>query len=139
MDTLVIDDWLSDVLGADPTIQAQVDDRIFAEKAPKGTAFPFIVFAMQADLDVTGVGAVRIWTQADYLIRVIKPASSYADLMVAADAIDEALHAKAGVTTLVAGRVESCVRLSEFRMVEDDGDTEIRHAGGTYRISAREG
>lgn len=138
-DTLVIDDWLEGVLRA-PAI-AGVGDKVYGEKAPKGAAFPFIVFAMQpGNFSLNALGAVRILESADYLVRVIKPTGSFADadLRGAAREIDARLNRGFG-TPPGGGEVFACWRTSEFKLLEQEDDVQIRHLGGFYRILAREG
>jgi len=97
-ESLVADEWLYDTLSANTTIAAAVGTRIYAELAPQGAAFPCIVFSALPSDDMMAVGAIRIWEDLEYNIRVIGQGESLSELQEVAAAIDDVLHAKSGTT-----------------------------------------
>jgi len=132
-----IDEWITSVLTADTALTDEVGDRIYAGQAPEQAAFPFVLFNQQSAIDVLGVGAVRIFLNATYLVRVVGDTESYVSLRPAADRIDALLHDVRAVVP--DGHVLFSVREQGFSMVES---TELplvqyRHLGAIFRIGIR--
>ncbi len=130
-ETTIIDAWLLDVLdGIGDTTG------VYADLAPDDAVYPFIVFQHQASSDVIGVGpAARIMIDADYVVRVVSEATSFAGLADDAAALDEALDGQSGAAT--GGVVLGVARREQYRDVEQYENQQIRHLGGRYRIVAQ--
>jgi hypothetical protein len=128
-ENLTAETWFVSVLGGDA---AGVGERIFDGAAPRGTAFPLIVFQWHGGHDVRGVGPARIMTSGVYLVRAIGQVTSYATLKPIAEAIDQLLQGASGTT--VDGTVIGCVREQPYKKLEVIDDQEYRHLGGFYRL-----
>lgn len=117
---------------------ALVSSRVYADKAPQGAALPYIVFSVQGAFDdLTDVGAVRVWANLLYLVKVIGQGESYSALQATADAIDARLHKVRGPVGSTH-YVDSCIREQPFRMAETPASgVSYRHLGGLYRLRVR--
>lgn len=106
---------------------------VHAYFAPEGSPFPYIVFQQQSARDVSAIGAIRVMSNAVYVVKVIsdKPFSAIDPIV---DEVDKALQATFGPA--LAGSIYSCVRSAPFSMVENLDGKRINHRGGIYRISA---
>lgn len=104
----------------------------FSEKAPNQQASPYIVWTMRSGLDVTEMAGIRINVQMVFLVRVVDRVRAFSVLQTAADRIDAVLHKQTG--TALGHAIQACVRESPYSMVEDRGDVQWRHLGGSYRI-----
>ena len=104
---------------------------------PLGTTLPAITLDRYTGSDVNGVGAVRLFTRYQWLVRVVGVVESYADLATLAQAVDDALvnHASANPS---GGRVGTCYRDEPFSdtTVEPGGATYLR-LGGLYRLNVQ--
>lgn len=134
------DVFIVNQLKADATLTAMIGGattpRIYADVAPVGSAFPLVVFQVQAATDLMVVGAFRIWANMLYLVRGIAETSSWmGTLGLIESKIDAALHSTEG--TNVNGVVYSCVREGPYRLAETNDGRLFRHAGGIYRIHAK--
>lgn len=134
-ESLVVKQWLNDVLKADAALVAQVGTRIYDAVAPSGAAMPYVVYQYMAGRDIAGVGPHRIMTTFVYIVKVVKETNSFASLEAAANRIDAVLQAASGIN--VRGTVVACVREAPFEMVESLETGQYRHLGGSYRFWAQ--
>jgi Protein of unknown function (DUF3168) len=123
--------WLYEALSGDSALTALVDDRIFEELGPAGSAYPFVTIQYLAAEDAVTVGANRVWVRAIYRVRATAKTDSFRDagLRAAADRIDAVLHRGQGEVTGEGG-VWACVRERPFRLREPG----FRHLGAEYRL-----
>jgi hypothetical protein len=129
------DQFILERLTAAPAVAA---GKVYPDEAPAGTAVPYVVFGLQGGFDdLTEVGALRVWANLLYLVRVIGQGTSYSALQPTADAIDARLDRQKG--PVGSGYyVESCVREQPFRMPETTPTgVRFRHLGGLYRLRVR--
>jgi hypothetical protein len=129
------DTFIVSRLAATPAL---LNGRVYADEAPQGAAMPYVVFNLQGGFDdLTEVGAVRVWANLLYLVKVIGQGTSYTALQPTVDAIDARLHRASGPVGSTA-YVDSCVREQPFRMPETTpSGVSYRHLGGLYRLRVR--
>lgn len=65
---------------------------------PESSTPPFTVFDLASGVDMTVVGAYRIWNDGLYLVKAVGPQSSAAAVYAQADANDNALTRQGGIT-----------------------------------------
>lgn len=110
---------------------ALVTGGVHEDVAPAGTADPFITFALVTNSDVTAAGRIRVLTHADWDVKVVREATSYATLAPIAARIDALLH------DVLGGVVISSHRVATIRYPESTDGTHYRHLGGTYRTQIK--
>lgn len=132
-------DFTYTALTTDASLSSETDitKRVVDEVLPSGVGVdePYIAFDVTPLIDVNGVGAVRIMSTFEVLVRAIKQTESFADadLKKFARRIDAALHDVSGTTS--DGEVFSVVRERPFRLTEiDDNGLVYRHVGGFYSV-----
>lgn len=132
------DAWLLTKLKAIPQL-AGVE--VYADFIPLDAALPAVVFQPTIFNDVATFADKRILVEADYVVRVTDAATSYSNIVVVANAIDEALQGSSGLVNTPAGngRVVSCVRVEPIRFVEIDDTSKKRyvHLGGVFRLQVQ--
>lgn len=123
-------------LAADSALNAVVTGRIYEDHAPDDAPLPFVIFQSYAPVDVTSLGAKRLWTNNLWIVKGIARTLEYkGTLKTIADRIDAVLHAASGTT--VDGSVWAVTREREIRYVErTEGGNQVRHLGGIYRVMA---
>lgn len=141
-ETLGIDQWITSVLSSDATITAAVGTRIYAELAPQGTAFPYIVFRSISSIDVVTTSAARIMVTEQRLVEAITEGESYAPLRTIVDRIDALLHRKPDPGSTIAGSWTGTTILSSdrqrvSRLAENEDGRHYRRLGAVYNISAQ--
>lgn len=132
--------WLYGVLVGDAALTAQVggavDPRIYADVAPLNTASPWVVYQMQTPQgDVLGVGATRILTRAQYLVRGVAASTDLTRLDVIAERIDALLHHKQ--SSITGLEVTASYRVRPFRLSEVVDGVQYLHLGGLYQLLLR--
>lgn len=137
-ETYLIDKWILERLKADSVIQAGVGTRIYEQLAPSDAAYPFIIYQQQTiPRDVQGVGAIRIWTDVHYTIKVVTT-GSYANIKALVDRIDDLFDDGTGIQATTTYGHFNCWRVNLFRLTQPINSTTIyRHRGGIYRIQAQ--
>lgn len=131
-ETVAIDKWLYSVLHADATLLAAAPGDVHADAAPRGTAFPLVIFSLQDAFDGMGVNGTRILVRATYQVKVVGQGASYNALDTAASRIDTLLHRTSGAVS--GGTIYGCVRVEPLRYREDIDGVEYRHLGGFYEL-----
>lgn len=118
-------------------ISIGLSTRVFADFAPEGTIYPFIIYQCQSPpRDVRGVGVSRVMVDTLYIVKAVAQASSYAPLAPVAKVIDAAMTSAAG-SAVADGAIFASVREEGFHMVEIEAGKQYRHLGGQYRIQAQ--
>ena len=132
------DAWLLAKLTAIPQL-AGVE--VYADFIPLDAKLPAVVFQPTIFNDVATFADKRILVEADYVVRVTDVATSYSNIVVMANAIDDTLQGSSGLVNTPAGngRVVSCVRVEPIRFVEIDDTSKKRyvHLGGVFRIQVQ--
>lgn len=131
-DILAAEQWITSKLSGDATITGVVGNRIYTHLAPDNTTFPYILISYQTSKDVVWVGANRVLTSINYVIRAITMAGSFSGIGNTAARINTVLHAASG--TVAAGVVLGCVRIAPFVMVDPGEGVQYRHLGGIYKL-----
>lgn len=141
-ETLVAAQWLYATLSGDATLVAALPDGtagICQEKAPQGTRFPYVVFAMLDPgqvLDTTGPSQEVIWVDSVWLVKAVDQSSSYGTLTTVAARLAALLNKRAG--TVALGEVWSCRYVRPMQLSETGpGGEQYRHLGATYRIKSK--
>lgn len=129
------DDWLYTVLNSSPGL-ASISGRIYNEGGPQEAVYPFIVYHMSEGRDLMGIGATRVWTTMNYVVRAVTRDGSYESIYGLANAIDAALHDKSHQAT-ENGEVIASVRIAPFKMAETLDGVNYRHLGGIYQLHAK--
>jgi len=132
---VAVDTYIYSRLTAAPAL---LSSHVYAAEAPQSQAAPYIVYALMGGFDdLTEVGAVRIWANLLYLVKVVGQGTSFAALDPTVTEIDARLHRTSGPVSTTA-YVDSCIREQPFRMAETTpSGVAYRHAGGLYRLRVR--
>jgi hypothetical protein len=131
----LIEEWVESICLTTPAITGLVGNRVYQELAPLSANYPFIVHQTQTSSDLYGVGARRIWVDAEVIVRGVAQVSSYTPLKPLASAIDAAFDGTA--SSLVDGSVIAVRRIRPYTSVEQYEGYQIRHLGGVYRVIAQ--
>lgn len=125
--------FIHEALLGDPDLASLVGERVCADVAPQGTAWPVVIFAALSGPDINGSGGVRVMTRPLFLVRGVTEGGGQTLAEQIADRIDIALQAasgRAGDGAYVAG----VLREDTFEMVEEAAGKILRHLGGRYRV-----
>lgn len=120
--------------GVAPALTIAQTARVYADIAPQGTPFPYIL-ATNTDpgQDVMVVGASRVMVNAIWVVRGVAQGQQYsATLKAIADRIDVLLHRKTAAI-VGGGTLVASYREQPFRMPEVTNGISYRHLGGQYR------
>lgn len=120
--------------GPGPSLTINQVARVYADTAPQGVPFPYVM-ATNTDpgQDVAVVGAIRVMTNAVWVVRGVAQGQQYtATLKAIADRIDVLLHRKNGPIT-GGGTLIASYREQVFRLPETTNGISYRHLGGQYR------
>ncbi len=134
--------WLYETLTGDATIGALPsitvgEAGVYADIAPPGAPWPFVIFQHQGSIDTTGMNAgTRVLVESLWTVKAVGQAEGYAALAAVADAIDAVLQATSGAVD--DGTVLSCVREQPVQFTEADQNeapgVQWRHLGATWRL-----
>lgn len=126
-------------LQASAAITSAVGTRIYQDVAPQDATLPYIIFQSTDPSDLRAVGAIRVATNDEWLVKAVAQTASYGGILATlADAIDAQLHGSDGVHGVVAGgTVLHSYRSKPFRMAEVDNGIQYRYKGGFYRLMAQ--
>lgn len=115
--------------------------RIYQDVAPQTVTYPYIVYASLAPKDICAVGAIRIASSDQWLVKAYDKTSGYnSNLITLADAIDDQLHGDSGVSGSVSGgSVIHSYRIRPWRQAEVDNGVNYRSKGGIYALMAQVG
>lgn len=132
VELLAADDWIHDVLTADPDLAGLVDGRVYVDLI-RG-ALPAIVFSVDSPgVDTIGVGGVRIMARPTYTVKVVGQGGSFVPLRPIADRIDVLMHGNHDAAA-TGGIVFSGVRETPLHYTTLEEGITYRHLGGTYRL-----
>lgn len=128
--------YIYSLLNANATISSIAGGRIYSDVAPQGAAYPFIVMSLLSGIDVAAVGAQRIGSSMQYLIKAVDRTGSYGgNLGALADAIDAALDNRQGSSgPATGGYAIACYRLQPWQQTQIDAGVMYKSRGGIYRI-----
>lgn len=123
-------------LATDPTMQGLLGapDAIYHQRAPAGTAAPYIIFQKQTGNPEWTFGANRSdhLQHERWLIKAVCTGGSATPAEDAADRIDELMH---DAPLQVAGAtVRYCRRASDVEYPESNGPDLYHHRGAIYQI-----
>lgn len=142
-ETARVRSWLYQTITTDATLLAltpTIGDRLYNGVAPAEAAYPFGVFQLlSGGNDLLGVGAVRIWADTLWLIKVVQkskngsvPATGSIEPIV--NRIDALLHAQSG--TVTNGVIWECVRERPFELPTVENGVGYVQLGAEWRIKA---
>lgn len=134
LEATTAEEFLVSTLTGDATLMAQLPGGVWNIEAPEGTPYPFLVFQFMSGNDFAAVGALRIWTNMIYLVKVIADAADFDSLNAVAARLDAVLHGTSG--TVSSGVVWSCTREQTIRLPDQLANRQFRQAGGLYRLYA---
>jgi hypothetical protein len=118
-----------------PLIGAGSAARIFNGVAPAGTSYPYVVMQLlSGGNDLMAVGAIRVWADMLWLIKVITRGTSTGGIEPIVNRIDALLHAKSG--TVTNGVIHECVRERPFELPTVEDGVAFVQLGAEWRIKA---
>lgn len=134
-ETIAAARWLYNLLSADLTLQAFVASRIYAYRAPEGSAFPCVVFQLQsAQADTRVIGDQRLASRFTMAIKAIGQGADFVAIQPIADRVDRLLEAASGSN--VDGVIVACIRDRPLEMLEaSDPGIDYVHLGGLYNLT----
>jgi len=122
--------FLRTALAGSAALTAIVGTRIYADKAPVGSAFPLCVFAYRDGQHTVVINGVRLATWTGYAVRVIDKSPS-AD----ASAIGRgALAVDAALANIESDPVLLCESQQPLRRAYTVDGIDYRERGGFYRL-----
>ena len=124
----MIETKLVQYLSADTALKALAPGGVWADEFPRGTVFPAVLVAQNAESDLSGVQG-RLSEGYKMLIKAVTPGGSF----VAAGAIAARIDVLVLALPRASGYIAS-TRISRVRYVERDGDNRINHLGGLYKV-----
>lgn len=113
-----------------------VANRIYADVAPRDSAYPLVIYQLQTPSDVMTLNGSRIMTAGTWIVKAVMQTQSFSDLSGIAELIDGRLH-RQRYGTVGSGSVLVCVREGPFKLVETLDGLRISHLGGRYLIEAK--
>lgn len=129
------EEFLMTTLSGDATLVALLDGGIWNTEAAQDRPdpkYPLLLFQFMSGLDFAAVGAVRIWTNMIYLVKVIADGADFGAMNAAVARIDQLLHLASGTTA--DGTVWSCTREQIVRLPDQVAGSQFRQAGAMYRL-----
>jgi len=104
--------------------------------APFGLEETFITFNKQASGDENGVAGTRLWNGGLYQVKAVGLTSKYAEIITAANEIDDRLTKARATTEHII--IVHCVRVDTVAYKESaTSGQEWSHLGGIYNIAAQ--
>lgn len=127
--------WLYGKLIGDAALTALVSNRVYADVAPTGAAFPYVVFSITGVSDLQAMGPDRAAVTVTMVVRAVTQGSSTVALEPVASRVDELLQVKTPTTVSLGGRTYnllSCARQTALAYPETVEGKPYRHLGGLY-------
>lgn len=113
----------------------QVDDRVWPDVAPQGTASPWIVVGIVDLNDRLAVGASpRLYSAVGLDVRATTQARSYGPLGAVSRAIYDTLHGRTNDAIGGGGVMLSAKRVGGIQYPETASGIEYRHLGHTFQV-----
>ena len=136
-------DYLLSVLSADvalTSLLAAGTQGVFLRSVPQSARFPVVKIDRQDADDLMVVGLNRVWADLTFLVRGVthwtgRGVPDWTTVRAIADRLDTLLHAHTGTTATL--EVHS-FREESFTDETIEGGDLFLHAGGIYRVRARE-
>lgn len=130
------DDLIRDLLAADSALTTALGGtKIYADQAPQGTLYPYVILAFLSAPDTMVSGGFRAYTQPLYLVKAVTETNSWALAGTIVDRIDTVLHRAAGTRAAQGIEIQSVTREQIIRYIETPPQgSPIRHYGGNYRL-----
>jgi hypothetical protein len=130
--------WLYQTICTDVTLLAltpTIGTRLYLGSGPVAAAFPFGVMQMLAGgNDLNAIGAVRIWSDMLWLVKVVTKGTSSGAIEPIVNRIDALLHAASG--TVTNGVIHTCIRERPFELPTVEDGVAYIQIGAEYRIKA---
>ena len=124
--------WLKQVIEADLKTAQGMISGAYLDLIPADKALPAVRYSVFGSRDVRGNASVRILSNIDWLVVVVREGLDVAPLVPIADRLDTVLNEASGEVADVW--VGACFRLEPFQITErSDSGVQYRHAGGIYR------
>jgi hypothetical protein len=130
-----VDSFIRDRLAADTTLWTLIGGRFYTRPAPGGTAAPYVIATFLSSVDRNALRAVRLYSQALYLVRVVTtdPNTTTADTI--ADRIDTALVQQLGTVAAQSIYIGIVQREEAIRYEEVSPSGVVhQHTGARYRF-----
>jgi hypothetical protein len=138
LEATVAEEFLFSTLTGDATLMAMLPsgaNGVANTDSARGAQYPLIVFQFMSGIDAAAVGALRIWTDMLYMVKVIAQGADYSVMDAALARIDALLHRASG--TVTDGTVCTCTREQVIRLPDSVAGDPYRQAGAIYRICAQ--
>jgi hypothetical protein len=131
---VAVERFLYTTLTGDATLAAIVGTRVFGHAVPPAATRPYVFYTLvDPGEDLSEVGAVRIWSNMIYVVRIVNKTESYPSLEAGSTAITNALHRASGSN--ISGAVVACIKEAPFAFIEIDQDgSQLRHLGSRFRL-----
>lgn len=130
---LAIVAWLKAQMLATPGQPSELGSRIYREKAPQGTATPYVIIDSNGSDDYYVLGGTRIMGYWDTMIKVVHEENHSQVLHDIMSWVDTAIQNKMGSETGI--QVLGCVRRGNVINYPDQ--QQFEHLGYQYRIWAQ--
>lgn len=127
--------WIRSTLASDSAMTSYAPGGVWLEYAPPGTATPFVSLAHSSGEDTFAFGAVRMFDESLYAIRVSGPASIAAQIMSAAKRMDPLLTISQK-TAVTGGFILSSYCYQPVLVGSLVNGEEWLNCGGLYRVRA---
>jgi hypothetical protein len=140
----VIANWLRAALVASSGVVSVFGQRIYPDMVPPKVVIPigtpYITYNQQSDvsihvLPIARLGVNDLWSVQCWIEGAESGTGSHVAINAGYDAVDAALHGKAG--TAAGGRVLVCYREQVLRSTEESEGRYWRRIIGLYRIQGR--
>jgi hypothetical protein len=138
--------WVMRRLTANPTLDALLGRRIFADYAPQSDPqasapaalrYPLLIFSVAKAHDAIKGGGQRALTVLKATVKVVGEGGGYGDLTRINDAVDSALHHASPEEIAIGSEVYSilgCYRETPIMYPHDDEGVRYNYLGGEYCI-----
>lgn len=133
----ILDDWVKARMVGDATLNAIINGRAFQGLAPPDAGYPLVVFQLQVPGDVMGLGTARIFSNLQYLMKVLIEGPDWSPNQRAAVARMDALFHGVINQTITGGSVLSVMRTEPYSLIEPYEGKQVRHLGGLYTFQVQ--
>lgn len=113
MTTLAADRWLYTTITGDSVLQAIIGNRVYADVAPQGTAYPVVIITFVSSRHIGNISQDRVYDDELWQITAWDDDPSYATLEQIADRIRAILH-KASGSGVIAAVYEGMRRINQI-------------------------
>lgn len=129
--------WIYTTLSGDPTLVSLIGGaRIYANVAPQGIAYPFVVYQMMSPgTALYGNGPNIIWQRMVYLVKAVTKGTSASSLQTIVDRINDLLHAERGAVS--DAQIDYSIKLRPFVLPTLEGNVQYQQLGSEFEIAVR--